>query len=245
MVDGACNQAWGGGAADCVLNDCVLINNTQYYYIGGGGGAYDSTLNNCTVFGNHAEYYGGGTHSCTVNNSIIYGNQCLIAIGGRNNEGGTLNYCLTSPTAGVGGITGDPLFVNSAAGDFHLQPGSPCINAGSDMYVTNSTDMDGNPRVAGGTVDIGAYEFQNPASVISYAWLQHYGLPTDGTADRLDTDHDGLNNWQEWQAQTDPTNALSVLKLLTLAFSTNSPGLTITWQSSRRCDLLCSARRRP
>ena len=50
--------------------------------------------------------------------------------------------------------------------------------------------------------------------MISYAWLQRYGLPTDGSADAVDPDTDGLNTWQEWRCLTDPTNALSVLRLL-------------------------------
>jgi len=78
-------------------------------------------------------------------------------------------------------------------------------------------------------VDIGAYEYQGAGSVISYAWLQHYGLPTDGSADMLDTDLDGHYAWQEWKAWTDPTNALSVLKLLTPQPDTN--GTVVTWQS--------------
>jgi hypothetical protein len=62
-----------------------------------------------------------------------------------------------------------------------------------------------------------------PAQVISIgqaldapqlARLQQYSLPTDGSADATDPDGDGLKTWQEWRCQTDPTNALSVLRLL-------------------------------
>jgi hypothetical protein len=64
---------------------------------------------------------------------------------------------------------------------------------------------------------------------VSYAWLQQYGLLTDGSADSIDNDGDGLNNWQEWRTATDPTNALSVLKMLTI--SNDVSASAIAWQS--------------
>jgi hypothetical protein len=38
-----------------------------------------------------------------------------------------------------------------------------------------------------------------------------------------------MNNWQEWRCLTDPTNALSVLKLL--APTGGVSGVTVSWQS--------------
>jgi hypothetical protein len=43
--------------------------------------------------------------------------------------------------------------------DIHIQPGSPCINAGDDSVVTSGeTDIDGQPRIIGAHVDIGSDE---------------------------------------------------------------------------------------
>ena len=134
-------------------------------------------------------------------------------------------------SGGINTVTNDPRFVDLLNGDFHLRSDSPCINAGQNSYVTNSTDFDGHPRRAGGTVDIGAYELQNPQSVISYGWLQNHGLPTDGSADYADADGDGMNNWQEWVTNTDPTNSLSYLHMLAPDATNNAAGVTIHWQS--------------
>lgn len=45
-----------------------------------------------------------------------------------------------------------------------------------------------------------------PETNLFVIWLQKYGLPTDGSADYIDSDGDGLNNWQEYQLDTNPIN---------------------------------------
>jgi len=59
-------------------------------------------------------------------------------------------------------LNGDPKF--AGVGDYRPGEDSPCIDAGNNNGVTAFFDLDGNPRIANGTVDIGAYEiFVNPA----------------------------------------------------------------------------------
>ncbi|MFB9277394.1 choice-of-anchor Q domain-containing protein [Cohnella cellulosilytica] len=53
----------------------------------------------------------------------------------------------------------NPGLVNAAAGDLHLTSTSPAINAGViDLSIIGTTDIDGDPRVQGASVDIGADE---------------------------------------------------------------------------------------
>ena len=224
------NSASSGGAAyGALLYNCTVTGNSAQY---AGGGANDSTLYNCTVTGNSAQSYGGGASGCTLYNCIVYFN--TASGGGANYDSyNTLNYCCTAPlpTSGVGNFTNAPLFVGYANGNLRLQANSPCINSGNNAYVTTATDLDGNQRIVSGTADIGAYEYQGAGSVISYAWLQQYHLPTDGSADYADPDHDGMNNWQEWICGTNPTNALSALKMTAATPTNNPPGTVVTWES--------------
>jgi len=153
---------FGGGAHSSVLNNCLLTGNTAGLR---GGGAYESTLNNCTVAGNTSDWNGGGVWGSALNSSIAWDN--VSGSGTSDNyyfedsDVLPINYTCTTPmpAIGTGNITTNPLFVNAAGGDFRLQAGSPCVNKGSNAHVVGAFDLDGNPRIQGGTVDMGAYEY--------------------------------------------------------------------------------------
>jgi predicted outer membrane repeat protein len=229
---------YGGGAFESRLYNCLVITNTATF----GGGTYGGELFNCTLIGNTATNFGGGIYSSATYNSIVYYNSAKLT-GSNYQSGGILIGCCTTPLpTGTGAgpcFTNQPVFVNLVGGDFHQQPISRTINGGLILYVTNTVmgvitnDFDGNPRIVGGAVDVGAYEYQGSNSGVPYPpipWLRQYGLSTDGSADFIDTDGDGMNNWQEWIAGTNPTNAVSLLKMLSVS---NSPaGATVFWQSS-------------
>ena len=65
-----------------------------------------------------------------------------------------------------------PMFADTAADDFRLLPCSPAVNFGDNLSVAAaglSTDLDGQPRIFGDTVDLGAYEAQDTCNTVPAA----------------------------------------------------------------------------
>ena len=239
---------FGGASYGGAFTNCVFWNNSVD---SSGGATYNAViLVNCTVVGNHAGFtdftggggttpgYGGGVDAGTgtiLKNCIVYDNYIINAVpdGSSNIMSGSFVYnCCIAPTNNSAGtnIARPPAFVNSAGGNFRLQTNSPCINAGNNGFIPGiGTDTDGRARLTGGTVDIGAFEFQSANLGEFTGWLYQYKLPTDGSADFIDSDSDGINNWQEWKAGTIPTNAASLLKMSSPSNSVS--GVTVKWQS--------------
>jgi len=53
----------------------------------------------------------------------------------------------------------DPTTAPTTTGNLRLAFGSPAIDAGNNSYITGVPfDLDGNPRIINGIVDMGAYE---------------------------------------------------------------------------------------
>lgn len=152
----------GGGADGGVLRNCYLAGNTARL---GGGGASQATLYGCTVIGNHVTQRwnqisgdtcsGGGAYNSTLYNSIVYYNEA--GEGANQDDSCTATYSCTWPlAAGVGNFTNEPGL--SALNNPHLLPESVCIDAGCNAYAETATDVDGEVRINGASVDVGCDE---------------------------------------------------------------------------------------
>jgi len=174
------SSQWGGGITcennsnSCIKN-CVIVENSAVN--DGGGidiGSSAPQIANCTINGN----IGGGI-MCYISNpniiNTIIENNSSYGISFVNSPDAAISYNdiynnqnnnLISPPQWVGQIVttnangdscdlwmnifADPLFVNAAGGDYHLQAGSPCIDAGDPV---SPPDPDGT------IADIGAFYF--------------------------------------------------------------------------------------
>lgn len=136
---------YGGGAANGMLNNCLVENNKASSY---GGGTYAAALNNCTVSGNYIMGvfpHGAGIYAGTARNSIVVGNYDFFNgmeyyLDNYSMVGSSsIAYSCTSPTTtGSGNINATPQFISG----FHIAASSPCRGAGSPVYASG-TDLDG------------------------------------------------------------------------------------------------------
>jgi len=153
------NESKGGGGLFCVRCPIMTVTNCVFYgnrARSDGGAMYfivnvgDAVVTNTIIWKNgipayNEIYLNGGTLG--ISYSDLFGGQGYIHV----TSTGTLNW-------GSGMINADPIFVDSASNDFHLTWDSPCRNTGDNSAVTELYDFESDPRIALGTVDMGADE---------------------------------------------------------------------------------------
>ena len=179
-VGGGGGVALYGAGSTVLFINCLVRENDSLQAGGNGGGFYSynssAEIVNCTIAGNFANLAGGGIYiggtsgTLLVRNSVIWGNTS-VNNGYQISAARTcsLYYCdygndmgdVDGSVSDLACITDDPLF-QSEFSNCSLQGTSPCRDAGNNTYITPygiDTDLIGNDRFAGGTVDMGAYEY--------------------------------------------------------------------------------------
>ena len=186
------SAAYGGGMLNDInspptVTNCIFSDNSASM---SGGGMYNqrslTTVTNCTFSGNSATY-GGGMYSYDSTPVVT---NCILWDGGgeiyNNTSTPVVTYCdIQGGYTGTGNIDADPLFVG--AGDYHLQPGSPCIDVGNNAAPSlPSTDFEGDPRILNGVVDMGVDEYVPHEVWVDDDWqigVPPYDEDTDGDTD--------------------------------------------------------------
>ncbi len=153
-----------------ILQDVLITDNgplTQYSGPLASGYGGPVQLINVTFSGNQAE--APGDWNTIIANSILWGNEWTDV-----RDWADCRYSVLEDTglcqSSEGVLETDPLFVASNNGDYHLQAGSPCIDA-ADGDLADASDLEQNPRVdlpnvadtgvgQPSYVDMGAYEYQ-------------------------------------------------------------------------------------
>lgn len=103
----------------------------------------------------------------TTPSGITFRNNIITYTAGPNSASSGTSKCIfdtnlifpQSVALGTNTIRMDPQFVDEAAGDLHLKPNSPAIDASKTTALMPSTDYDGTLRPQGGARDIGAFEY--------------------------------------------------------------------------------------
>jgi len=172
---------YGGGMYNSynsalVLKNCTFIaNHAGTYGAGISNNGCEISLTNCTFVSNSSQNGSALAFSGWQNDVEL--RSCIICdsaepMWNKDNSEIDIRYSnVSGGWPGVGNIDTDPQFVDADGpdnipgtkdDDLRLSLSSPCVNTGDPNYVPDpgETDINGNGRIAGGRIDMGAYEFQ-------------------------------------------------------------------------------------
>ena len=151
-VDGNCISMYpgyeGGSGIDNNIIRNNILSNCGWYGIYNGSGTNNKIYNN-VFYRNEAGGFHQGDGGDTIRNNIMY----------LNGGDGDFHDFTGTNVVSHNLIGVNPLFVNPSGGDFHLQSGSPAINAGVSLSEVPQ-DFEGTVRPQGSAYDIGAFEYR-------------------------------------------------------------------------------------
>ncbi|HLO60164.1 MAG TPA: choice-of-anchor Q domain-containing protein [Bacteroidales bacterium] len=170
-----------GQMINCILSNnlssAICSNNSNYSIVN------SSVLNNDALFSDHGDLL-TSKDTLRIVNSIFWNNENSIATDKNISRNFNLKFYNCDIQNGntidfprenyVNNVDIDPYFEfpspviglsQNESADWHLKRCSPCINSGLNNANTLVTDMDGNTRIYGGTIDMGPYELQNTKAI--------------------------------------------------------------------------------
>jgi len=184
------------------LTNCIISGNMGVHAGIGLENLASPTIMNCTIADNDGNGEGGigqwGDNSATVTNSILWGNTTGDQI--EATLAATVTYSdVQGGHAGTGNINADPVFIGG--GDYHLTPGSPCLDVATADGAP-ADDIDGDVRPQGAGYDMGADEHLPDDDGDGVPSLYEMGPDGDPGYDGND---DGVPDWTQPNVSSFPT----------------------------------------
>lgn len=172
------NLTFAGNGPAVRVNGGTLTVANNVFRLADGATAIAVAISQPTVINN--VFHGGGIaidageNALTVQNNVFVSNGDTLVAAGAGSIA-SHNAFSGVDAFGTDSVTGDPLFVDPDAGDFHLRAGSPLIDAGTGTDVLDDT-----------TADIGAYggDFAE-GTPFPVRGLEVVSIDSDGLANRV------------------------------------------------------------
>ncbi|MEM9556047.1 MAG: right-handed parallel beta-helix repeat-containing protein [Acidobacteriota bacterium] len=155
-------------------NNTVGVDGQGRYFVGGGiaeiwmqYGARNVVRNNLVVAGPENIVVGsfdtGSSIDVDFDHNLYWSDDVAGAVFSLNGVGWEGFGAWRAATGlDASSLVADPLLIDRAGGDAHIQRASPAVDAGDPSFVPAplERDLDGRARLEGGTVDIGADEIE-------------------------------------------------------------------------------------
>ncbi len=196
------NCLYGGGAISFYSTTLPKITNTVFAdnyteYSNGGavntlGAGNTPAFGNCVFYGNEARHGDGGAINlayaqATFVNTIIYDNNGMYSDDLNLDFDGYADIyysdaALPDGATGSNNFYADPQFSDADNLDFSLTPHSPCIDAGTNIFLVGSDTLVNITNYYGTNPDVGAYEYFPPQGVnnetpLVFSLKQNYPNP--------------------------------------------------------------------
>lgn len=172
-----------GRLGDVYITNCTFTENHASSQWGGGlffseGGGNNSIRN--SIIWNNSSVYPYAPEMWMFQN-VSFKNSIIRTSGGSANwqAGAFNNFDIAPLSTNLGGnLDVNPMFADAATEDYRLLSASPAINVGDNSWYNSGAtpdlsaflhDLNGNDRILGSSVDLGAFEFDPNLSAVAFA----------------------------------------------------------------------------
>jgi uncharacterized repeat protein (TIGR01451 family) len=180
----------GAGVSFTIRNSLIYGGGSDGISWSSGGG--NVTIENCTIYGMGDRGIEENAGTYTVRNTLSMGNAIDFDVSNGTQDNNMSSDATAQPVANQNKLPADQFIDHlGTPPNFHLKGGADAIDAGTDLSVSFTDDIDGDSRPIGAQWDIGVDETSaSPAATSAVAEIAPNDVATGSTANAFSYDID-------------------------------------------------------